>query len=305
MRYVFFGTPRFAATVLEKLIDGGTPPSILVCNPDRPLGKKKIVTPPTTKKLVQEISDRRQPVKRAPETGDKRQVASDRWQEIKIFQPANKKELSELSDELFDDVDFGIVAAYAQIIPQEVIDKAKLGIIGVHPSLLPKLRGASPIQTAILEGHEKTGVNLFILDARVDNGAVIASDKIKVTSEIDYLALEEKLASLAGNMLMEILPKFILGKIEQIPQDASLATYTKKFVTEDGFVPNEDLEKAKNGVGAIEILRKIRALNPEPGVYTELNGKRTKLLDAEIAGGKLVLKKIQKEGGKPTLVPSS
>src|SRR3989344_3501908 len=282
MRYVFFGTPRFAATVLEKLIDGGIPPTVLVCNPDRPLGRKKIVTSPPTKQIV-----------------------ADRKLQIEIFQPENKNELSAISDKIFANADFGVVAAYAQIIPREVIDKAKLGIIGVHPSLLPKLRGASPIQTAILDGHDMTGVSLFMLDARVDNGAVIASDKIQVTSDIDYLALEEKLASLAGNMLMEILPKFILGKVEQIPQDASLATYTKKFVTEDGFVPNEDLEKAKNGVGAIEILRKIRALNHEPGVYTELNGKRTKLLDAEIAGGKLVLKKIQKEGGKPTLVPSS
>src|SRR3989344_5401022 len=240
MRYVFFGTPRFAATVLEKLINGGIPPSILVCNLDRPLGRKKIVTPPPTKKLVQEISDRRQPVKRAPETGDKRQVASDRWQEIKIFQPANKKELSELSDELFDDVDFGIVAAYAQIIPQEVIDKAKLGIIGVHPSLLPKLRGASPIQTAILEGHEETGVNLFILDAKVDNGPVIASRELTI-GESNYLDLEARLAELAGELLLETLPKFVIEKTETISQDDSLATYTKKFVTEDGFVTNEDL----------------------------------------------------------------
>jgi len=281
MRYVFFGTPRFAATVLEKLIDGGIPPTVLVCNPDRPLGRKKIITSPPTKQLI-----------------------VNRKLQVEVFQPESKSELSAIGDVLFANADFGVVAAYAQIIPQEVIDKAKLGIIGVHPSLLPKLRGASPIQTAILEGHEKTGVNLFMLDAKVDNGLVIASRELTI-GESNYLDLEARLAEFAGELLLETLPKFVIGKTETIPQDNSLATYTKKFVTEDGHVLHEDLEKAKNGVGAIEILRKIRALNPEPGVYTELNGKRTKLLGAEILDGKLVLKKIQKEGGKPTLVPSS
>ena len=275
MRYVFFGTPRFAATVLEKLIDGGIPPTVLVCNPDRPLGRKKIITSPPTKQLI-----------------------VNRKLQVEVFQPESKSELSAIGDVLFANADFGVVAAYAQIIPQEVIDKAKLGIIGVHPSLLPKLRGASPIQTAILEGHEKTGVNLFILDAKVDNGPVIASRELTI-GESNYLDLEARLAELAGELLLETLPKFVIEKTETISQDDSLATYTKKFVTEDGFVPNEDLEKAKNGVGAIEILRKIRALNPEPGVYTFMDDRRTKLLNAEIIDGKLKLKKIHKDGSAP------
>src|SRR3990167_11243060 len=169
MRYIFFGTPRFAATVLEKLIDGGIPPTVLVCNPDRPLGRKKIITSPPTKQLI-----------------------VNRKLQVEVFQPESKSELSAIGDVLFANADFGVVAAYAQIIPQEVIDKAKLGIIGVHPSLLPKLRGASPIQTAILEGHEKTGVNLFILDKDVDHGSVIAKRELAI-GENDYTKLEKRL----------------------------------------------------------------------------------------------------------------
>jgi len=207
-----------------------------------------------------------------------------------------------LRDELFLDNDFGVVAAYAQIIPQEVIDKARLGIIGVHPSLLPKLRGASPIQTAILEGHDKTGVNLFMLDEQVDHGPVIASRGLGI-GESNYTDLEERLADVGGELLLETLPQFVIGKVNKEIQDESEATYTKKFSTEDGYVDSKELESAQNdGQNAEEILRKIRALNPEPGAYTMLDEKRTKLLDAEIIDNKLVLKEIQKEGGVPTRV---
>ena len=277
MRYAFFGTPRFAAIILKKLIEAGIAPSVLVSNPDRPVGRKKVITPPPTKRAV-----------------------LDKGTEIRVFQPETKEDLVKISDEIFRDADFGVVAAYAQIIPKEVIDKAKLGIIGVHPSLLPKLRGASPIQTAILEGAERTGVNLFMLDELVDHGPVIASDEMQVTSDMNYTLLEEKLAETGARLLIETLPKFVLGKIKAEEQDESHATYTKKFVTKDGYVDFEELKSAQeSGEKAEEILRKIRALNPEPGVYTVVDGRRMKLLAAEISEGKLVLKEIQKEGRKP------
>lgn len=288
MKYVFFGTPRFASIVLEKLIDGGNPPSVLICNPDKPVGRKKIITPPPTKQLV-----------------------LDRGLDIEILQPSNKAELAELSKKFFSENDFGVVAAYAKIIPKEVIDKARLGIIGVHPSLLPKHRGATPIQTAILGGDEETGVTLFLLDEKVDNGPILARDKIRVTarqtgfSDTDYEVLEKRLADLGAELLAETLPKFILGKVEKEEQDESEATYTKKITTEDAYIDPEDLRRAEeSGDNALEIWRKIRAFNPEPGAYSYLDGKRTKLLEAEMHEGKLALKKIQKEGGKPLLVSS-
>ena len=258
------------------------PPSALVCNPDKPVGRKKVITPPPTKQLVLDIGNKEQ--------------------RIKVLQPATSEELLAISDEVFENCDFGVVAAYAQIIPQAVIDKARLGIIGAHPSLLPKLRGASPIQAAILEGYDKTGVSLFMIDKDVDHGSVIAKRELAI-GENDYTKLEKRLADISADLLLEVLPNFAIGKVELEIQDESSATYTQKYSTDDGYVDFNDLTEAENnGNGSETLLRKIRALNPEPGVYTFIGEKRTKLLDAEIKEGKLVLKEIQKEGGKPTKV---
>ena len=282
MQYAFFGTPRFAAIILGRLLEADMPPSALVCNPDKPVGRKKVITPPPTKQLVLDIGNKEQ--------------------RIKVLQPATSEELLAISDEVFENCDFGVVAAYAQIIPQAVIDKARLGIIGVHPSLLPKLRGASPIQAAILEGYDKTGVSLFMIDKDVDHGSVIAKRELAI-GENDYTKLEKRLADISADLLLEVLPNFAIGKVELEIQDESSATYTQKYSTDDGYVDFNDLTEAENnGNGSETLLRKIRALNPEPGVYTFIDEKRTKLLDAEIKEGKLVLKEIQKEGGKPTKV---
>src|ERR1700690_3293179 len=140
MKYVFFGSPRFAAIVLQKLIDGGIAPAAGVCNPDRPVGRKKIVTPPPVKTLVVSTSS-----------------------EIDILQP-------EKLDDMFTkrlaaiEPDFFVVAAYAKIIPANVLAIPRLGTIGTHPSLLPKYRGASPIQAALLGGDAKTGTTLYLMD---------------------------------------------------------------------------------------------------------------------------------------------
>ncbi len=280
-RYIFFGTPRFAAIILEKLIDAGMPPVALVCNPDRPVGRKQVITPPPTKEVV--IRDKRQG--------------------IKIFQPKTKEELVTISDQLFQDADFGIVAAYAMIIPKEVIEKSKLGIIGVHPSLLPKFRGPSPIQSAILAGEKETGVSLFLMDEKLDHGPIIAERKITINNLFAYSReLENRLAEVSAELLIETLPNLMEGKTTPLSQDEFHATYTKKFASEDAFISEEDLVAATSGRSpkeATEIDRKIRALNPEPGVWTLQRDKRVKLLEAVIGSNKLVLKKIQEEGKKP------
>jgi len=282
MKYAFFGTPKFAAMVLERLIESGITPTVLVCNPDKSVGRKKIMTPPPTKLLVESKTNK------------------ERLRNIRIYQPNSKEELLESSEGIFDGVDFGIVAAYAQIIQKEVIETPRLGIIGVHPSLLPELRGATPIQTAILNGCEKTGVTLFMLDEKVDHGPILASKSMSMDDRIGYEELEKRLADLAGGLLIETLPRFVTGKISPVAQDESRATYTKKFITEDAYIDEGLIKEAeKSGSGATDILRKIKALNPEPGAYTVINEKRTKLLDAEIVEGKLKLLETQKEGGVP------
>lgn len=253
------------------------PPALVVCNPDRPVGRKKIVTAPPAKARIMNY-----------ESGIR--------DKIQILQP--EKLDKAFLDSLFlihDSFDFFIVAAYAKILPKEIIEIPRLGTIGVHPSLLPKYRGTTPIQTAILNGEKKTGTTLFLIDAKVDHGAIVSSIKYQVTSNETYESLHDKLAELSADLLIETLPKFVKGEIKPRTQNESEATYTKKFKTEDAHV---DLDKDD----PIIVERKIRALNPEPGVYTMENDKRIKLLGAELLDGKLKLKKIQVEGKKPQAI---
>ncbi|PIR98110.1 MAG: methionyl-tRNA formyltransferase [Candidatus Colwellbacteria bacterium CG10_big_fil_rev_8_21_14_0_10_42_22] len=280
MRYVFLGSPEFATKVLDQLINAGIPPVALVCNPDRPAGRKKILTPPATKKLIQ-----------------------DRGLDIKIFQPENKQELTALSPTLTAMANFGIVAAYGLIIPREFIESFKQGIIGVHPSLLPKYRGASPIRSAILAGEERTGVSLFMLDEKVDHGPILAQKDLYIDSQ-RYNELADELAVLSGNLLAEILTDFDEGKIEPVEQNHENATLTSKFTTEDAYIPWDDLKDAQGGdlVKAKDIFKKVRAFNPEPGAFTFIDNKRIKLLRVEIEESKLILKQIQKEGKKPEVI---
>lgn len=273
-KYTFFGTPDFAAIILEKLIAANIPPVLVVCNPDRPVGRKKIITPPPTKLLAIQHN-------------------------IPVSQP-EKLETDKLSS-----AEFAIVAAYSKILPKKIIDSLGGRVIGVHPSLLPKYRGPSPIQTAILNGDKETGVTLFLIDERVDRGPLLVKREVQITNH-NYKELEKELAGLSGDLIIETLPKFIKGEIKPRPQDETQATYTKKFKTEDAFVDPDDLREAQEGASlekAIKIERKIRALNPEPGVWTlrQAQGKllRVKILEAEIVEGKLKLKKIQVEGKKP------
>ena len=176
-----------------------------------------------------------------------------------------------------------VVAAYAKILPQEVLEIPRLGTIGVHPSLLPKYRGASPIQSAILQGEEETGVALFLLDEKVDHGLVLADTKLQIENR-NYEELEKVLAELGGELLVKTLPKFVKGEVNPLPQNEAEATFTRKFKTEDGFIEPDNLTAAEGGADlekAEEIERKIRAFYPEPGAWTILNEKRTKLLSAD------------------------
>ena len=285
MNFIFFGSPNFAAIILAKLINAGFVPAAIICNPDRPVGRKKIVTPPPVKQRIMNYELR----------------IKDR---IKILQPEQLDQnfLNSLFVILNSKFDFAIVAAYAKIIPKEIIDFFPHGVIGVHPSLLPKYRGATPIQSAILAGEEKTGVTLYLLDEKMDHGQILAKRALGYPiSDIRYPILFKELAELGGDLLVEILPKLVAGKIKPEPQDESLATYTKKFTADDAFLPPEILRFAQNdgGNAAIKAERMIRALNPEPGVWTTKNGKRLKLLEAELDEGKLSLKKTQVAGEKP------
>lgn len=275
MKYVFFGTPRFAEIVLGGLIDAGLAPTAIVCNPDRPLGRKHIITPPPTKLLA---------IKTSPD--------------IDILQP-------EALDDVFIkrmralEPDFFVVAAYAKIIPQTVLDIPRLGTLGTHPSLLPAYRGASPIQSVILAGEKRTGSTIYAMDAKMDHGAIFAQEEIPLHAlTTTYPALEEQLAELSARLLVKTIPPLLDGTITPRVQDESLATFTKKFITDNGFVEASELDAAivGNSDKSDLILRTVNALNPEPGVWTLQNGKRIKLLEARMDGDALKLLSIQEEG---------
>ena len=216
--------------------------------------------------------------------------------------------------------DLIIVAAYGQILPKEILDLPKYGCLNVHPSLLPKYRGPSPIQAAILNNDEETGVTIMKMDDKIDHGAILASEKRKAKSEtLTYLELHDELAKLGAEILIKTIPDWVAGEIKPQTQDETKATYTKIMEKQDGKI---DWTKS-----AEEIERQVRALNPWPSAYALDNDKKMiKILKAgtltqtesspagepgktfqatneEIAvqTGKdyLIIKELQPEGKKP------
>jgi methionyl-tRNA formyltransferase len=294
MRYVFFGTPHLAATVLEALLDAGMPPVAVVCNPDRPAGRGKVITAPPVKRRIMNY-----------ELGIKNK--------IKILQPEKLDE--HFINSLFSihtSWDFFVVTAYAKIIPKSILSIPRLGVIGVHPSLLPRYRGPSPIKSALLAGEAETGVTLYLVDEKTDHGPILAQNSVPIAPDDTDTTLSEKLARTGGKLLAETLPRFTAGEITPQPQDEKKATLTKKFTSQDGFVEPAVLRSAlsgKNPQAARRIENMVRALGHEPGVWTlqeglpaGRQGKRLKLLEAKVENEKtLKLLKTQKEGKKPGL----
>ncbi len=286
-KIIFFGTSEFAVPALEALKNEDYEIAAVITNPDELVGRKKVLTPPPVKIAAQNL-------------------------DLNILQfPSLKIENLKLK---IPDADVGVVAAYGKIIPAEIINLPRLGILNIHPSLLPKYRGPTPLQTTILNGEKETGVTIIKIDEEADHGPVVAiSNKVQVTSK-KYEELQEELAKLGAELLIKILPEYLAGKIEPQPQDHSLATFTKKFTRDDAKISWDKT--------AEEIDRQIRALNPEPGVWTLWNSKVLKILEAEIGGegrgqngqviqkenkiavgtteGWIVLKTIQLEGKKAT-----
>ncbi len=261
-KFIFFGTPEFAAIILDKLTKIGFIPEVVVCNPDRLVGRKKVITPPPVKMRIMNYEPR---IKNL----------------IKILQP--EKLNYSFFTILNSSFNFFIVAAYGKIIPKEILELPRLGVIGVHPSLLPKLRGPSPIQTTVLNGEEETGVTLFLLDEKVDHGPILAKRELEnyESQSATFDDLNRKLAELGANLVIETLSKWLKGEIKLLPQDETKATYTKMIKREDGEIDSKE-ETAQ------EIDRKIRALNPEPGTYLRIKNQELRIKNVKILRANLV-----------------
>jgi len=260
-KVAFFGTPEVAVYVLDELEKAGILPDIVITAPDKPKGRKLVLTPPPAKVW-------------AVERG------------IPVEQP---RKLSEITDKLKSGAyDLFIIAAYGKIIPKEILDIPKYGTLNVHPSLLPRLRGPSPIQTAILEENE-TGVTIMVVDEEMDHGPILAISNLKSQiSNLRYKELEEELARMGGRLLAEAIPKWIAGKIKPKEQEHGKATYCEKITKEDGLITEKDSPET--------IFRKVRAFTPWPGAYFFAGNKRIIITDAEMKNGALVIKRVKPEG---------
>ena len=238
---VFFGTPQFSSIILQKLIDNKFKPALVITAPDRPVGRNGS-TSPTPVKITAKTNNI--PVKTFGSLRNREDVE----EEIKKYEP-----------------DLIIVAAYGKIIPQNILDIPKILPLNVHGSILPKLRGASPVQSAILEGLSETGITLMVMNDKMDEGDIL---KIK-TLPIDKLDTSEslfsKMAPFAADFLIETLPEIISGKIKPIPQNHKLATYTKLLSKEDGLF--DYLNPPAN------LKNMIRAYFPWPGVFTQIDNQ--------------------------------
>lgn len=229
---LFFGTSNFALPSLQALVTNGYTPVGVVTKPDEPVGRKLVLTAPPVKILAQKYN-------------------------IPVFQPES---LKEYTDEL-PEAELYVVAAYGKIIPQKLLERPRLGVLNIHPSMLPRWRGPSPVQFTILNGDKETGITIIQLDDLMDHGPIVAQ-RI-VTSELEspvYSELHDRLANEGAQLLVEVLPDWIEGKIKPVPQDDGKATFCKMLTKEDGRIdwskPSEYIE------------RQIRAFNPWPGTWT-------------------------------------
>jgi len=248
LKIVFMGTPEFGAIILEGLIKNNYKPILVVTSPDKPVGRKQILTPSPVKIIAEK-------------------------NEIPVAQPERilnlKSEILNLNPDLI------VVAAYGQILPKEILEIPKYGSLNVHPSLLPKYQGASPIQAAILNGDKETGVTIFLMDEKIDHGKIVSSIKYQVSSKMTYGELSKKLADLGAELLIKTIPEWVKREIKPVPQDESKATYTKILRKEDGKI---DWKKS-----AEEIERQIRAFESWPGTFTSLKSKILKILKSEVS----------------------
>ncbi len=274
LKIAFFGTPELARIVLEELAQAGIFMSLVVTNPDAPVGRKAVMTAPPAKVWAMENN-------------------------ISVIQPASLRDVGSLPEITSHPWDLFIVAAYGKLIPQWLLDIPKHGTLNVHPSLLPQLRGASPIRSAILQNIRHTGVSIIVLDAQLDHGPVVIQMKTDIPAEhwpVPGLVLEEGMAHQGGALLAKIIPDFLAGKITAVAQnhaDATFCTKIDKSVSELQIDPNQ----LPTGSNAYQTLLKIRAFDGWPETFFIHEGKRIKIKHANLAAdGTLLITRIVPEG---------
>jgi methionyl-tRNA formyltransferase len=246
LRTVFMGTPDFALQTLQGLIDAGCKMVGVYTQPDRPKGRGKKLAPPPVKELAQTYDI---PV----------------YQPLKLRQPEAVAELEALAPDLI------VVVAYGQILPKSVLEIPAQGCINVHASLLPKYRGAAPINKAIIDGETETGITTMYMDVGLDTGDMLVKKTLAIGPEETAGELHDRLASLGRETMEETLRQLCAGSLQREVQDDAQSTYASMMKKEDGRI---DWSRS-----ALEIHNHVRGLNPWPGAYTTINGELLKLAE--------------------------
>ncbi|MFH1207849.1 MAG: methionyl-tRNA formyltransferase [Patescibacteria group bacterium] len=247
---IFFGTPDFSLPVLQALASLGFIKLLgVVTQPDQPAGRKQALTPPPVKMRAEKIG-------------------------LQVWQPASLK--NKLFTQQFESAapDLCIVVAYGKIIPSNLLGMPPHGWLNVHASLLPKYRGASPIQAAILAGEEATGVTLMKIDAGLDTGPIIDQIKMELNPQENFQTLHDRLGQLGADIIKKSLLPYLTGQLQPQPQDNKQATLTKIISKENGRV---DWKKS-----AVEIDRQIRAYTPWPGAYCFWTPAKTNAIELRL-----------------------
>ncbi len=247
MDLIFFGSDEISINPFVSIIERGHNLKALITSPDRPKGRGLETSPPEIKNFALRHG-------------------------IKVFQPEKLKGNQEFFQNLMDlKPELGVVVAYGKIIPKEIIEIPKFGIINLHFSLLPELRGAAPLNWAIIKGYEKTGVTVFFINEKMDEGDIILQREVEIKKRERVDQLQERIISIGTSLLLEAIDSIEKGNFKRIPQDHSLATYAPKIKKEDGFI---DWSKTSE-----EIDRLVRGLYRWPGTFTYWKGKILKIIE--------------------------
>lgn len=253
MRVVFMGTPDFAVPCLQKLIDCGHEVTGVFTQPDKPQGRKMILTPPPVKVLAEKNG-------------------------IKVYQPTKMRDGTALEMLKEANPELCIVVAYGKILPKEILDYPKYGCINIHASLLPKLRGAAPIQWSIVNGFDKTGVTSMQMDEGLDTGDMLIMRDIEIGENMTAGELHDELSSLGASVLEETIDALLKDELNPVKQNHDEFTYAPML--------SKELSPIDWNLTAKEVHNKIRGLSPWPSANAKLNGKTVKIHKSILASEK-------------------
>lgn len=249
MRIVFMGTPDFSVPTLEALVASEHEVVGVVTQPDKPKGRGKEIHMSPVKECALQHN-------------------------IPVYQPVRARDEAFVDEMRALNPDVMVVIAFGQILPKSLLELPKYGCVNIHASLLPKYRGAAPIQWAVINGDEETGITTMMMDVEMDTGDMLEKTVVKLDSEETGGSLFDRLSLLGGDLILSTLSKLEKGEITPVPQDHEKATYVKKISKSMG-----DIDWTMD---AVSIERLVRGLNPWPSAFTRWNGKMLKIWEAKV-----------------------